>query len=71
MKALDECAKVHPFIAGELLVGYVSLFYPNDSAVAVLAFRAAYELERKRRDNDRRIKALFVEMGDMMAALTQ
>ena len=41
------------------------------SLVAVLAFRAAYALETKRRDNDRKILALFAEMKDMMAVLTQ
>ncbi|KAF9644577.1 hypothetical protein BDM02DRAFT_928516 [Thelephora ganbajun] len=54
MRALDEVAKVHPFIA-----------------VAVLAFKAAYTLETKRRENDKRVLTLYVEMKDMMAVLIQ
>ena len=62
MKALDEVAKVHPFISGECC--------PFDKrikaswrvhTVAVLAFKAVYTLEVKRRENDRRILALYTE----------
>ncbi|KAF7302096.1 hypothetical protein MIND_00776400 [Mycena indigotica] len=52
--ALDEVAKVHPFIG-----------------VAVLAFKAVWSLEQKRRANDKLILSLHVEMRDMMAVLTQ
>ncbi|KAI0767714.1 hypothetical protein C8Q74DRAFT_1203793 [Fomes fomentarius] len=54
VKALDEVAKLHPFIA-----------------VAVGAFRVVVELDIKRRDNDKKIAVLFVEMKDMMEALLQ
>ncbi|KAJ7058048.1 hypothetical protein C8F01DRAFT_1149302 [Mycena amicta] len=54
MNALDEVAKLHPFIG-----------------VAVMAFKAVWALEQKRRDNDRKILALHMEMKDMMAVLTQ
>ncbi|KAJ6475237.1 hypothetical protein C8R47DRAFT_1220710 [Mycena vitilis] len=54
MNALDEVAKLHPFIG-----------------VAVMAFKAVWALEQKRRDNDRKILALHLEMKDMMATLTQ
>ncbi|KAJ6481736.1 hypothetical protein C8R45DRAFT_1002875 [Mycena sanguinolenta] len=54
MNALDEVAKLHPFIG-----------------VAVMAFKAVWALEQKRRDNDRKILALHMEMKDMMAILTQ
>jgi hypothetical protein len=37
--------------------------------VAVLAFKTVYTLEQKRRDNDKKIVALFVGMRDMMGAL--
>ena len=37
--------------------------------VAVLAFQTVYTLERKRRDNDKKITSLFVGMRDMMGAL--
>ncbi|KAJ7115464.1 hypothetical protein C8R44DRAFT_880758 [Mycena epipterygia] len=54
MNALDEVAKLHPFIG-----------------VAVLAFKAVWALEQKRRENDRKILALHMEMKDMMGVLTQ
>jgi hypothetical protein len=37
--------------------------------VAVLAFRAALALEMKRRSNDEKVQALFLEMKDMMDVL--
>ncbi|KAF8178104.1 hypothetical protein K438DRAFT_1978069 [Mycena galopus ATCC 62051] len=54
MNALDEVAKIHPFIA-----------------VAVMAFKAVWVLEQARRDNDKKILALHMEMKDMMGVLTQ
>ncbi|KAI1783149.1 hypothetical protein LXA43DRAFT_904186 [Ganoderma leucocontextum] len=54
VKALDEVAKLHPFIG-----------------IAVGAFRVVVELDIKRRDNDKKIGVLFVEMRDMMEALLQ
>ncbi|KAJ7262295.1 hypothetical protein B0H12DRAFT_1105150 [Mycena haematopus] len=54
MNALDEVAKLHPFIG-----------------VAVMAFKAVWALEQKRRDNDRKILALQLEMKEMMGVLTQ
>ncbi|KAI0737618.1 hypothetical protein C8Q80DRAFT_1212220 [Daedaleopsis nitida] len=41
------------------------------AAVAVLAFKAVYELELKRRENDKKILAVYGEMRDMMGALSQ
>jgi hypothetical protein len=38
---------------------------------AVLAFKAVYTLEAKRRDNEKKVIALYVEMKDMMAILLQ
>ena len=35
------------------------------------AFRVVVELDMKRRDNDKKIGVLFVEMRDMMEALLQ
>ncbi|KAL6303383.1 hypothetical protein BKA93DRAFT_735065 [Sparassis latifolia] len=52
LQALDEVAKLHPFIA-----------------VAVIAFKVAYNLEMTRRQNNAKIEALFVEMTDMMKVL--
>ena len=61
MSALDEVAKIHPFISGtgesvlnnQILIGGV--------LVAVLAFKAVYTLEVKRRSNDMRVIALYTE----------
>ena len=39
--------------------------------VAVLAFKAVYNMEVKRRQNDKRIVALYVEMKDMIGVLTR
>lgn len=39
--------------------------------VAVGAFRVVVELDVKRRDNDKKITVLFVEMRNMMEALIQ
>ncbi|KAI0331154.1 hypothetical protein GY45DRAFT_1276344 [Cubamyces sp. BRFM 1775] len=52
--ALDEVAKLHPFIG-----------------IAVGAFKVVVELDLKRRDNDKKIASLFLEMKDMMEALLQ
>ncbi|KAI0633741.1 hypothetical protein C8Q77DRAFT_1157905 [Trametes polyzona] len=54
VKALDEVAKLHPFIG-----------------IAVGAFRVVVELDLRRRDNDKKIAALFLQMKDMMEALLQ
>ncbi|OSD01341.1 hypothetical protein PYCCODRAFT_541681 [Trametes coccinea BRFM310] len=54
IKALDEVAKLHPFIG-----------------IAVGAFRIVVELDLKRRDNDKKIASLFLQMKDMMEALLQ
>lgn len=39
--------------------------------VAVGAFKVVIELEVKRRDNDKKVNLLFLEMRDMMATLLQ
>ncbi|KAF7329876.1 VPS13 domain-containing protein [Mycena kentingensis (nom. inval.)] len=54
MSALDEVAKLHPFVG-----------------VAVMAFKAVWALEMKRRENDRKILLLHSEMKDMMSVLIQ
>jgi hypothetical protein len=40
-----------------------------ENVVAVLAFKAAYKLELKCHDNERKIIALYAEMKDMMGVL--
>ena len=37
----------------------------------LLAFKAVYTLEMTRRENDTKIRALYVEMKDMVAVLVQ
>ena len=39
--------------------------------VVVLAFKAAYNMERTRRENDKRISLLFSAMMDMLSVLIQ
>ena len=39
--------------------------------MAVLAFKAVYTLESCRRENDRRVTTLYVEMKDMMLVLVE
>jgi hypothetical protein len=41
----------------------------NGKVVVVLAFKTAYTLERRRRENDKKIISLFVGMKDMMGVL--
>jgi hypothetical protein len=41
----------------------------NGEVVVVLAFKTAYTLVRKRRDNDKKIISLFIGMKDMMGVL--
>jgi hypothetical protein len=40
-------------------------------SVAVLAFKAVVTLELKRRDNDKKVIALKMEMSDMMVILLE
>ena len=37
--------------------------------VVVMAFKTAYTLQQKRRDNDQKVISLFVEMKDIMGVL--
>ena len=41
----------------------------NWEIVVVMAFKTVYTLEQKRRDNEKKIIALYVEMKDMMGVL--
>ena len=41
----------------------------NWEIVVVMAFKTVYTLEQKRRDNETKIIALYVEMKDMMGVL--
>ncbi|KAI9464112.1 hypothetical protein BJY52DRAFT_1221492 [Lactarius psammicola] len=59
MSALDAVADLHPFIGG------ASISFPLLS----WHFKTVYTLELKRRDNEKKIIALYVEMRDMMGVL--
>ena len=52
---------------------FVSIHFAefDGSAVAVGAFKVAIELDLKRRENDKKIALLFLEMRDMMSALVE
>nr|GAT44855.1 predicted protein [Mycena chlorophos] len=69
--ALDEVAKIHPFIGG-IVKGYYALkplLMP--SKVVVLTFKSVWALEQKKRVNSKKVSALYVEMKEMMSELTQ
>ncbi|KAJ6458650.1 hypothetical protein C8R47DRAFT_995099, partial [Mycena vitilis] len=55
MNALDEVAKIHPYVP----------YHP------LIHFNAVWALEQKRRANDKMILSLHMEMKDMMSVLTQ
>ena len=52
-------------------VVYDQLANTSCTPVAVSAFKIVIELELKRRDNDKKVKLLFLEMKNMMSALLQ
>jgi hypothetical protein len=70
MKALDEVAKVHPFIAGTF-VHRSAIIVLTILVVVVLAFKAVYTLETIRHGNDTKVTSLYMEMRDMMSVLIQ
>ena len=41
----------------------------TENTVVVLAFKTVYTLEMRRRDNDKKVIALYIEMKDMMRVL--
>ena len=62
VKMLDEVAKVHPFISGELRPSTSgSKCDRGMRTVAVIAFKAVYTLEVIRQENDKKILALYAE----------
>ena len=70
MNALDEIARLHPFVTGTFRLWILSTQL-EPLPVAVLAFKTAYKLQSIRRENDRRIQALYSEMKDMIMVLLQ
>ena len=61
MKILDGLADAHPFISGtsDSILNIRAL--TDGLLVAVLAFKAVYTLEVKRRSNDKKVIVLYVE----------
>jgi hypothetical protein len=68
LKALKKVEKLHPVIGGEFSSWYTRCELTGKS-VAVVAFETVYALEQKRRDNEKKVKALYVAMKDMMRVL--
>lgn len=73
MDVMDELAKVHPFIQGELMLCWRGLMSRANLGVripvAVSLFKAGLTLELTRRENDDKVIALNVTMCDMMETL--
>ena len=62
MGALDEVVKIYPFISGAS--PSLEFMIPDSNPpceAAVFAFKTVYTLETKRRENDKRVLALYVE----------
>ena len=68
MKALDEVKNLHPFIGG-MSTFSLKFMRAKWEIVVVMAFKTVYTLEQKRRDNEKKIIALYIEMKDMMGVL--
>lgn len=71
MSILDDVARIHPFVSGKAAFfrgvrGYCCTHHP---LVVVIAFKACYNMEVTRRQNDKRVIALLQEMKDMMEVL--
>ena len=74
LNVLDEIAKVHVAVSGELDIQTLRDVLVNEhqpTLVVVLAFKAAYNMEKVRRDNDKRISLLYVAMKDMFLAVVE
>ncbi|KAJ7057168.1 hypothetical protein C8F01DRAFT_1257088 [Mycena amicta] len=70
INALDEVAKLHPYVEFHR-VFLRSVAVSRFIAVVVLTFKTVWSLEQKRRNNDKKILMLYMEMKDMMGALLQ
>ena len=71
IRVLDEIAKIHVSISGGFTVTSKKYDVQRNSTVAVLAFKAAYNMERTRRETDKRTLLLYVAMKDMLSVLIQ
>lgn len=74
VRALDVIAKIHPIIEGASVVEKRERYFmltENIRLVVVGAFKVIVELEIKRRDNDKKVKLIFLEMKNMMSTLLE
>lgn len=69
VKALDNVAKIHPFIGSESTI--MRLNYRSQALSRSVCFRSAYEFEKTRQDNNNQCRILFLEMNDMMLVLLE
>lgn len=71
MNMLDGLADIHPAVTG-ILHGLLRCYlYRSFLIVAVVAFKGVYMIALARKDNDDRIKALYVQMREMMGSFAQ
>jgi len=71
-RLLDDVSSLHPFISGKQSYQGAVIFLrliPRD-LVAVIPFKIALSLEVERRENDRKVEVLFLQMNGMMENLT-
>lgn len=70
-RVLDDLGKLHPFILSTYSLQLKSgdSQHPSIPTVAVIPFKTALTFELKRRENDKKVVALFVQMNDMMTTL--
>jgi len=61
IRTLDGIAQLHPFIGGMCASVPNMRLLTCDLSVAVIAFKALYTLEATRRNNDKKITAIFAE----------
>lgn len=71
MNVLDEVTALHPAIQGSSVFNVWTRKRTNSCPVVALAFKAAYHIEMTRRENDKRIRTLYVEMKEMIYVLIQ
>lgn len=69
LNALNELKTLHPFIGGASILWFVYTYGITEEIVVVMAFKTAYTLQQKRRNNDQKVISLFVEMKDIMGVL--
>ncbi len=72
MRGLDDVAKIHPAVTGVLFGSCeVTDFLTSYFLAFVVAFKIVFSMFLTRREDDKRIIALFVELRKMVSALLQ